>query len=94
MSNKPKPIGTLQDAPAELARRIVERATRIRRPVVAYHEDGDVFAICADSLVALYMDDADLLIGLYTSMSDVDRVAEDIAETVSQIDPDDAKVAA
>jgi intracellular sulfur oxidation DsrE/DsrF family protein len=83
MSSKPKPIGTLQDAPAELARRIVERATRIRRPVVAYHEDGDVFAVCADSLVALYMDDADLLIGLYTSMSDVDRVAEDVAETIT-----------
>jgi intracellular sulfur oxidation DsrE/DsrF family protein len=94
MSSKPKPIGTLQDAPAELARRIVERATRIKRPVVAYHEDGDVFAVCADSLVALYMDDADLLIGLYTSMSDIDRVAEDIAETVSQIDPDDEKEAA
>lgn len=94
MNSKPKPIGTLQDAPVELAHRIVERATRIMRPVVAYHDDGDVYAICADSLAALYMDDADLLIGLYTTMSDVDRVADDIAETVSQIDPDDVKVAA
>lgn len=94
MSNKPNPIGTLKESPAELAWQIVERAARINRPVVAYHDNANVFAICADSAAALYIDDAELLIGLYTPMSDVDRVAEDIVEAVSQIDPDDAKVAA
>jgi hypothetical protein len=94
MSNKPKPIGTLQDAPAELARRIVERAITKRRPVIAYHDSANVYAICAGSLEALRMNDAAPLIGSYSSDSDVDRVAEDIAEAVSQIDPDDAKVAA
>lgn len=92
MSNKP--IGTLQDAPTELAHRIVERATQINSPVVAFHDNVNVFAVRADSLAALYIVDVDLLIGLYTPASDVDRIAEDIAETVSQIDQDDVRVAA
>lgn len=92
MSNKP--IGTLQESPTELAHRIVERATQINSPVVAFHDNVNVFATRADSLAALYIVDVDLLIGLYTPASDVDRLAEDIAETVSQIDPDDVRVAA
>ena len=92
MSNKP--IGTMQDAPAELARRVVERATQINSPVVAFHDNVNVFAVRADSLAALYIVDVALLIGLYTPASDVDRLAEDIAETISQIDPDDVRVAA